>query len=290
MDYIKEALIKAKAAADLTKPQMPATAPPHDAPSATPHQDAPAVVAQTEVADRRAAATVPWAPPRVSLDPRHLDRHRVVSRALSDPSHLAFNMLRTRTLKIMRESARKSIALTSPTPGCGKTMVSVNLAFSLARSPNCRTVLVDLDLRRPSVARVLGIEAKGSVGEYLSGKCRAEDCFVEASQDLVVGLGKGSLRNSSELIHGDGIAVLLKFISEKLAPDMILFDMPPMQVGDDTIAFLPMADAALLVIAAGTTGAGQVIDCERQIDNDEKLIGIVLNKCEVPARDYYDYY
>jgi protein-tyrosine kinase len=169
-------------------------------------------------------------------------------------------------------------------------MVSVNLAFSLARSPNCRTVLIDLDLKRPSVARVLGVEAKGSVGEYLSGKCRAEDCFIEVGANLIVATSRGSLRNSSELIHGEGIEVLLKFVSEKLAPDIVLFDLPPMQVSDDTIAFLPMAEAALLVIAAGRTSASEVVDCERQIEGADKLIGVVLNKCEVPAKDYYDYY
>jgi protein-tyrosine kinase len=288
VDHIKQALLKARAENGvLNRPVAPVAAP-----VAAPVVDAvaaPQVPEATNPGAAPAAATA-WQPRRTTLDTGLLERNRVVAHEMKHPGHVAFNLLRTRTLKIMRDSGRKSIAVTSPTPGCGKTAVTTNLAFSLARSPNCRTVLVDLDLRRPSVARVLGVEAKGSVGEYLEGHCRAKDCFMEVYPNLVVATGRGSIRNSSELIHGEGIAVLLKFISERLAPDIVLFDLPPMHVSDDTIAFLPMADAALLVIAAGRTGAAEVIDCEKQIDHDEKLIGVVLNKCEVPARDYYGYY
>ena len=226
---------------------------------------------------------------RVSLDARRLERNRIVARSMSDPNHVAFNMLRTRVRKMMRDNGWKKLAITSATPGCGKSLVTLNLGFSMARSKGNRTVIVDLDLKRPSLAKTLGIKHTGSVGRFLEGGGRVEDCFVEVEENLIIGLNSDHLQHSSELLHGPRMAEMMKFIFS-LSPDQVLFDLPPMRSSDDALAFLPSVDAALLVVAAGTTTVADVDECEQQIAQLDKYVGIVMNKTEAAAKDYYYQY
>lgn len=83
--------------------------------------------------------------------------NRIVTLSRSNPAHAAFDMMRTKLLGLLRENKWTSVAITSPTPACGKTCIAVNLAFSLANQRDCRTVLVDLDLRRPQIGKTLAI-------------------------------------------------------------------------------------------------------------------------------------
>jgi len=228
-----------------------------------------------------------WTPPKVELNPRHLRRNRVVSYEMSDPSHVPFNLLRTKVRTAMSEHDWRSVGITSPTPHCGKTLIAVNLALSLARGADVKTVLIDLDLKRPSVARTMGIEKQGTVGKFLLGKGEAKDCFVQVGSGLVVGLNGGHLIESSELLQGPRMAELLDFVKQTLAPDAIVFDLPPMGGGDDALAFLPRLDTVLLVAAAGQTTVAQIDECEQQLVEREKFFGLVLNKAEAAGRDYY---
>ena len=79
--------------------------------------------------------------PLVRPDRTCVERNRIVSFTMTDPSHVAFNVLRTKVQKALQDNGWKSLAITSPTAGCGKTTVAINLALSLARQPHCRTLL-----------------------------------------------------------------------------------------------------------------------------------------------------
>ena len=207
-------------------------------------------------------------------------------RPVTDPAHVAFNLLRTRVRKSMADRGWKSVAITSPSPGCGKTVVAINLALSLARAPNCRVVLLDLDLRRSAVASALGVTAKASIADFLLGSANAEDCFVETVDNLFVAINHQPLKHAAEMMQSPRMQSLLSAIEERLAPDVILFDLPPMRSNDDALAFFPNTDAVLLVVGAGVSTAAEVAECEGQISQVDKLLGLVLNKCESRADDY----
>lgn len=226
---------------------------------------------------------------QVDIDLKHLERKRIVSKSMDDPNHIAFNLLRTRVRQAMSDNKWKSLAITSPTPGCGKTMVTLNLAFSLSRNPGLKTVVVDLDLRRPSIAPTLNIEPDRSIAQYLLERADdARDCFVQADPNLYLGLNSGHTPASSELLQAPRMLELFSFIEKELKPEIILFDLPPMKSSDDALGFLPRVDTSLLVVASGTTTTAEVDECELQISELDKLLGIVLNKCEdVPTEDYY---
>ncbi|MET1414861.1 CpsD/CapB family tyrosine-protein kinase [Roseibium sp. HPY-6] len=224
----------------------------------------------------------------VEIDPKHLERKRIVSKSMDDPNYIAFNLLRTRVRQAMSDNNWKSLAITSPTPNCGKTMVTLNLAFSLSRNPGLKTVVVDLDLRRPSIAPTLNIEPDRSIAQFLLGRAEAKDCFLKADENLTLGLNSGHTPASSELLQAPKMLELFEFINKELSPEIILFDLPPMRSSDDALGFLPRVDTSLLVVAAGMTTTAEVDECELQISELEKLLGIVLNKCEtVKSEDYY---
>lgn len=225
---------------------------------------------------------------KVNIDPKDLERKRIVSKSMNDPNHIAFNLLRTRIRQAMSDNKWKSLAITSPTPGCGKTMVTLNLAFSLSRDPGLRTVVVDLDLRRSSIAPTLNIEPDRSIAQFLLGRAEAKDCFVQADKNLTLGLNSGHTPASSELLQAPKMLELFEFIESTLDPEIILFDLPPMKSSDDALGFLPRVDTSLLVVASGMTTTAEVDECELQMSELDKLLGIVLNKCaDAKSEDYY---
>lgn len=272
MEHIREALLKANASVGNAprKAERPNTLSP-------------------ELHNKEKAKVPSWAPPVVHVSRARLDDHRIISAAGTDPTHTAIDMLRTRVEKARQDNSWKTIAVTSPTPGCGKTMIALNLAYSLSRMPNCRIVLLDLDLKKPSVAKTLGVAARGSIGQFLEGNAEAGDCFLTLNDDLVVAVNTDRIRHSSELLQSSRMSELLDFVRTHLSPTVLLFDLPPMLNCDDVQAFLPRVDAVLLVIAAGTTTGPELSECEHQISQSDKLLGVVMNKSGSNSRDYYHY-
>jgi Mrp family chromosome partitioning ATPase len=96
--------------------------------------------------------------------------------------------------------------------------------------------------------------------------------------------------NPSKLILQDRTPDILSEIEAAYAPDLILFDTPPLLVTDDTLAILKMVDAALIVAAAETTTVDQVDACEKEIAEQTNVMGVILNKCAYTGEAYgYDY-
>jgi Mrp family chromosome partitioning ATPase len=232
----------------------------------------------------------PWAALReVTLDPAHLERKRVVTYQKSDPAHVAFDILRTRLLKVFKDNGWSRLAVTSPTKGCGKTFVSANLALSLARQAECRTVLIDMDLKLPGLAGTLGLATPCSIKSYLTGQERPEDYFQRVGLNLALGLNTERVRDSAELLHDERTAQALALMRELYRPDAVIFDLPPMLVSDDAIGFLPNVDCVLLVAAAGQTNPAEIEEFERLLGETTNFLGVLLNKCEVTTSDAYQY-
>jgi capsular exopolysaccharide synthesis family protein len=229
-----------------------------------------------------------WTAPMVQLHSEHLEERRIVSFAQEDPSFIAFNMLRTNIYKTLKDNGWKRLAITSPTASCGKTTVVVNLALSLARQPDCRTVVIDLDLRKPAVGEMLGVASPRSLGQCLEGQAKLEHCFIQTDQNLFFALNDRPVPNSSEILQDDRIATMLHEIDRNLHPDVMIFDLPPMRVGDDAIGFLPTVQSCLLIAAAGATTATDLRLCQEEITARTNFLGIVLNKCtNIPKHYYY---
>jgi len=223
------------------------------------------------------------------LKPAHLERSRLVSFQKSDPAHVAFDVLRTRLLKVFKDNHWSRIAITSPTKGCGKTFVAANLALSMARQTDARTVLVDMDLKLPGLASVLGITTPSSIEWYLSGQTPPEAFFRRVGRNLAIGVNTERVRDSAELIQDQRTKDTLARARELLKPDVVIFDLPPMLSCDDAIAFFPQVDCVLLVAAAGQTKPAEIDQCERLLGESTNFLGVLLNKCDSKLPDAYSY-
>ncbi len=216
----------------------------------------------------------------VSVETDWMDSARIVSFEKKNPIHAEFDLLRTNVLKIMRDNGWRSIGITSPTPGCGKTLVSTNLAFSLARNPGLRTLVMDLDLRAPQLAQRLNQTAPHSLAAFLQGRVSIEDYFVRVGDNLAFGFNSSYIFNAAELIQDPNTEFALSKMLGSMNPDVAIYDLPPLFGGDDTLNALRNVDCMLLVIASGQTTPEQIEECERMVRDGPSFVGVVLNKSE----------
>ncbi|QAX30582.1 exopolysaccharide biosynthesis protein [Leisingera sp. NJS204] len=202
----------------------------------------------------------------------------LVSRFRADPAAKSFDLLRTRLLHTLKARGWKRVALTAPAAGCGTTFTAVNLALSLARVPDSRTVLMDMNFRRPGAARALGMTAPGELAGFLSGRVQMEDQLLRPLPSLAVGLNGAVDQDAAEILHGRSCAGVLDDMMLRLGADTALFDLPPVLEHDDTAAFLPQVDGVLLIADGTRTTAAQLAACEKMLAGHTQMLGVVLNR------------
>jgi len=202
----------------------------------------------------------------------------VADASRNSPAVRAFDLLRTRLRQVTQENGWRNIAVTSPTSGCGNTFMAVNLALSLSRVKGSRTVLMDFNLRKPGVAKAFDMQARGMQRYFLDGTVPMGRHMVRASETLALGLSEGADESPSEALQDAATAMTLDRMRAALRPEMVLYDMPPMLDHDDVSAFLPQLDGVLLVSDGTQTMSRQLTECERMLDGQVPLLGVVLNK------------
>lgn len=231
---------------------------------------------------------------RFPLDTQRLSERNVITALRQDPSHTRFDILRTRMLQALSENGWTRVAITSPTKDCGKTFTAANLAISLSRQENCRTVLLDLDMRSPSLHKIFGVSDTGAIGDMLRGEIAPEGHLqgfapnaISAGSHVAIGFNGIAEPYASELLQDPSTKTVLEEIEERFQPNVMLFDLPPALLNDDVIAMLPQIDALLIVAAGGLTKAKDIKETERRLGDKVPLLGVVLNKAEhVQTSDY----
>ncbi|WP_323767602.1 exopolysaccharide biosynthesis protein [Antarctobacter sp.] len=281
----------ARRKAEAAVPVLPLT----DMVPVTRQPDPPAAttLAEKPVADVDTA----WAAlPELTVEKVHLARNRIITASREDPAHGAFDVLRTRLLQALSENGWRRVAITSPGKDCGKTFTAANLAISLSRQENCRTLLMDLDMRRPSLHKALGINDPGSVGDMLRGMTPPEVHLrrmgrnpVNAGRNIAFALNDRAEPYASELLQDPRSIETLRAIEDHYAPDVVLFDLPPALFYDDVIAARPLFDGVLLVIGGGLTTESEVSEVERRLGDTMPILGMVLNKAEGTDIGRYTY-
>jgi capsular exopolysaccharide synthesis family protein len=219
-------------------------------------------------------------------DPQVLRRNRVIA-GVDDTSIVdAYKMLRTRVLQRMHQNGWKSLAITSPGPGEGKTLTAVNLALSLAMEVNHTVLLVDLDLRRPGVHTLFGFRPELGIADYLFSEIPLSDIlFTPSVERLVVLPGNTPQEHSSELLSMPRTRELVEEITTRYPERIVIFDLPPVLIVDDALAFAPYVDAFLLVVEEGETARPALAEA-RELLKNVNLMGTVLNKAEERSKYY----
>lgn len=279
MERIQEALARARAERQKggTGTRRPA------GPARTEHGPAPAADGPVD------AAWAALAPARI--DHRHLERHRVVT-AEGGRAAAPYDLLRTKIIHQCQINGWRRIALVSPDPAAGKTTTLANLAFSFERQRDMRVIGLDLDLRRPHMYRILGQRTEHGMADVLEGRVRFADHGLRLGERVALGLTGQAARSPSEILLSRKARATLDGIEQDYAPDLTFFDISPLNVSDDNIAFLQNVDCAVIIAAAEATPMKQIDNAERQVADLTNILGIVLNKCRYTseADGYQDYY
>lgn len=218
----------------------------------------------------------------VTLDRLRLLGNGVFLEACDDPAALAFDMLRTRALQAMQDRGWRRLAITAPGPGCGTSLVTANLALSLARRPGSRTLAVDLNLRSPGLARTLALRETQALHEVLTGAQPLEAHALRHGSTLALALNGMPVADPGACLQSADTAAALAAMVEYLEPDIAIYDLPPALLADDALAVAHAMDAVLLVVDGTRTRPEEVIACERLFEGRLPILGLVLNR----AQDY----
>ena len=232
---------------------------------------------------------------KVEVDRNLLGEKRVIY-GVKDKSVVdSYKLLRTRVMSRMQQNKWKTLGITSAAANEGKTLTAINLAISIALKQNYTVMLVDADLRRPSIHSYFGFQPQHGLGDYLEKGTPIEEILIHPTiESLVLLPGSissiGPMDKSSEFLASPKMAQLVEEIKSRYPSRLVLFDLPPVHLGDDVVAFSPYLDTIMLVVEDGKTQSGELgraLELLEEVD----IIGTVLNKSSHSSKiqDYYYY-
>jgi polysaccharide biosynthesis transport protein len=200
----------------------------------------------------------------------------------------AYRVLRTSVLLSSVDNPPKKILITSGQPGEGKTTTVVNTAISLAQLGSS-VLIIDCDLRKPSVHKVLGVDQTRGLSTYLSGKIDLVDVMQKLSIPNLWVLPCGPIPpNPSEMISSAKMKEMLRLLSE--AFDHIIIDSPPLLKVTDPVILSTLVDGVVLVVHGGKSTRDVVRRTRQELSMaGAKIFGVVLNNVDLQA-DGYDSY
>jgi non-specific protein-tyrosine kinase len=205
----------------------------------------------------------------------------------------AYRTLRTSLLFAAGQRGAKTVLVTSPHAGEGKTATAGNLAVVLAQARK-RVILISADLRKPRLHRFFGLSNDIGLTSLLIGEARPWEAFADAAnENLKVVLSGPVPGDPAELLGSDAMGGLLEQLRE--VADFVILDSAPILVVADALTLAPFVDAVLFVADAEHTTRGAVIHARNQLEQvNADVIGAVLNNFD-PAKAksspyYYSYY
>ena len=272
MERIKQALDKARAERDTSGPDATHA-------NAGPPSMVPASAVETAIQYSQTKIAKP--------DSVTLRNNRVIFGENDRVGLTAYKMLRTQVLQRMTARNWNTLGITSPAPQDGKTLTAINLAISLARQLQHTVLLVDTDLRNPSIHKYFGIKPNAGIGDYLLKGVPLGDVLINPGIDrLVILPGRAPVENSSEILASPAMGELVQELKSRYPARVVLFDLPPILSADDALSFTPFVDAFLMVLRDGKTAQGE-LEHAMEIMKDATIIGTVLNASDEKLSAYY---
>lgn len=232
---------------------------------------------------RRLAIEEAWdALPRIDADAdRLVEQARVVpSIGRNAVAGRAMDQLRAQLMRVIRQNGWRRIGIASPTRGAGRSFVAVGLAASLARLDGVRVLLLDGDIEDPGLAEILGVEAPGALEEVLTGTRPAASQIIRIGNALAVALNDTPVTYGAELLLSPDAILGLRAMTDLLSPEVTIVDMPPLLSDSVALALLPQLDAVLLISDGLRSTAQDIVECERLLEDQVPIVGVILNKSE----------
>lgn len=200
----------------------------------------------------------------------------------------AFKAIRTNLVFSLASQSGRIVLLTSALPGEGKTTTSVNLALSMAQT-GAKVLLIDADLRKPTVHKALSLKNDMGLAEVLGGFCKLLKALkYDVAEHLDV-LTSGAIPpNPAELLSSEAMVAFLDYCKQNY--DYIFFDTPPVNVVADALALAPLVSGVLLVVKEQRTNHPELKKAIVGIEfSGTKILGIVLNASQSSVKKGYRY-
>jgi Mrp family chromosome partitioning ATPase len=208
---------------------------------------------------------------------RKASEERLVADDLRNPIADVYRVLRAQVLQRMKKLDINTIAVTSASHGDGATTTAANLAMSIALDVNQTVLLVDLNLREPSIHRKFGLNPTKGIENYLHGECDLKDCLINPGmRRLVVLPACVSRGESAEMISSPRMAALVRELRSRYLDRVIIFDTPPLLDSGETLGFLPNVEGVLFVARSGHTTKSE-LDRAADLLKNYQVIGTLLN-------------
>ena len=217
----------------------------------------------------------------IEIDPGTLERNRVYLRGSGEESLVAisaYKSLRTHILRQMKIHSVNSLLVTGTTKGVGKSVTAANLAINIARHQEKQVLLVDLDLRSPSLASLFGLKPKWGVDQVMSRAFSFQRSIVYPNiRNLSILPCVRGHENSTEILLSRQMQSLLGPLRHLGGDNIVIFDSPPLLGCDDVPALTSMIDLSLVVVGEGETSRRELKHGLNSLGNSA-IAGIVLNK------------
>jgi|WetSurMetagenome_2_1015567.scaffolds.fasta_scaffold00064_45 protein-tyrosine kinase len=216
------------------------------------------------------------------IDKSKLDSHIV---GITDPLSAAaeqYRKLKVRIIASCGQNNNNVLMVASSDVGEGKTITAINLAVTLAQGIDNTVLLVDADLRTPSIAKYLGIETGPGLSDYLAGKGELSDMLIHTGIGKLVILPAGSQPdNPAELLSSNRMKELVAEMKLRYSDRYIIFDSSPILASADAVSLSAHVDGILLVVQAAGTPVKTVKKTLSLLKNTQ-IVGVVYNN----APDY----
>jgi len=223
------------------------------------------------------------------LHPMPTPEQRLV--AISEPDSAGaemFRVLATRLAHMQNKRRLQKLLITSSLVDEGKSVVSVNLALSLARRPDTRVLLIEADLRRPSASALLSSSALPGISEWNDGKLVLENSLYQVRDLPLWFLPAGHpMQEPLPLLESDRFAKMLDQVSASF--DWVLLDATPMLPMADSTSLARLCDGVLVVVRDGVTRKKILNKAVASLERS-KLVGVVFNEATTLNIDYRQYY
>jgi len=200
----------------------------------------------------------------------------VAGLAPKSPAAEQYRALRTRLALAEGAGALRTVLITSPQKGEGKSVTSANLALTMAQELQRRVVLVEADLRKPSLQHLFGLPPGAGLADYLSGAVELKDIMKFLPEHNLTVIPAGSTpMNPAELLGSTAMRRVLDHLRTRF--DRVILDTPPVLPLADVAILAPLVDGALMVVRAGYTPKPAIENALRSFDAS-RLLGVVLNE------------
>lgn len=219
----------------------------------------------------------------VTISPEHLRQSLIIANLEPGPFVDAYKILRTKVIQKLRDQGWNALGITSAGPHAGKTLTAINLAIGLALEVNQTVLLVDANLRNPSIHKYFGIDPAYGLNDYLLDSVPVEDILINPKgiDRFVILPCKRPLPDSSEMLSSPRMAELVEDLKTRYPSRIVIFDLPHLATAD-ALTFAPYVDAALLIIEEGRTTQEELTQALEQL-HPTPVLGTVLNKAEATA-------